>query len=118
MTESSRVDLVVRVRSQWGANSGHVALALESIPGFISRLQTLYQKTTGMAAKSPGRVGTGPKATIGKGGKAKARDANKKTAKKAAPRPKASLEDLDAELTNYTAARTAEPANETMATAE
>ena len=96
-----------------------MALALESIPGFISRLQALYQKTTGMAAKSPGRVGTGPKATIGKGGKAaKARDAKAKKAKKAPPRPKASLEDLDAELTNYTAARGAEPAEEAMAAAE
>ena len=94
---------------QWGQNSGHVGVPLENMPAFITKLQQLYQKTTGTAMKkSPGAGG--PKATIGKGAKAKKEE--KKGAKekkpKEVPAPKKSLEELDAELTSYTAQRNAD----------
>ena len=90
------------------------------MPGFIQKLQALYQKTTGEAIKSP--KGTGPKATIAKSGKAakeqKAKEAKPKKEKKEPP-AKPTMEDLDAELANYTAKRNteAEPAEDAAAPA-
>ena len=78
-------------------------MPLEAIPGFIQKLQALYTKTTGQKGKkSPGG---GPKATIAKGGKKKTQ---KPKEKKKPEKPK-SMEDLDNELTSYTAQRGAEP---------
>ena len=34
------------IEHKWGQNSGHVGVPLEAIPGFITRLQNMYQKTT------------------------------------------------------------------------
>ena len=84
-------------------------MPLENMPAFIARLTSLSEKTTGTAIKkSPG---SGPKATIAKGGKAKAQQKEKKKPKekKEPPAPK-TMEDLDAELLNYTAARASEGA--------
>ena len=92
-----------------------MGVPLEAIPGFVSRLEALYKKTTGEAVKkSPG---SGPKPTIAKGGKAakeaKGKEKPKKEKKeKEAPPPKPTMEDLDAELANYTSLRGAEPAAE------
>jgi len=79
---------------------------LEAIPNFIQRLQAMYQKATGVnvAAKSPKGPG-GPKSAITKKKEGKTKEAQKK--EKKAPPPKKSMEDLDAELMNYTAARSA-----------
>jgi hypothetical protein len=101
-----------------------VGVPLESIPGFIKRLEAMYQKTTGEPVKkSPG---AGPKATIAKGGKAakedKAKEGKPKEKKekkeKEPPAPKPTMEDLDAELASYTAQRGSEPAEEAPAAAE
>ena len=90
---------------QWGQNSGHIGVPLESIPAFVQRLQQCYTSATGQAAKkSPGGPKSGiakksPKGKDGKGGKGKG---------KRTPRenkgPK-TMEDLDADLVNYTAGR-------------
>lgn len=84
-------------------------MPLEAIPSFISRLQMLYERTTGVkaASKSPKAPGSGPKGAIDKKKKdGKAKVAEKK--EKKAPPPKPSLEDLDAELLSYQAARAAD----------
>ena len=98
--------LLASTPGQWGNNSGHVGVPLEAIPGFIAKLEAAYRKTTGMAAakKSPG---SGPKVTIGKGGKAKKEEkkGEKKPKEKKAPPPKPTMEDLDADLVSYTAQR-------------
>ena len=96
-------------------------MPLEAIPGFITKLQALYAKTTGSPIKkSPG---SGPKVTIGKGGKAakeaKAKEGKPKEKKeKKEPPPKPTMEDLDAELMSYTAQRGAEATDEAPAPAE
>ena len=91
---------------QWGQNSGHIGVPLESIPGFVLRLQAQYRQATGQSpgvkAKSPGSGG--PKSAISKGNK------KKQEKKKQEPKKPASLEDLDADLMNYTAARGGEDA--------
>ena len=81
-------------------------MPLEAIPGFIKRLQDCYQKATGQpaAAKSPGNKSPGGPKGITKGKKTKVVKVAKK--EKQEPRPKATMEDLDADLMNYTAART------------
>ena len=95
------------IEHKWGANSGHVGVPLEAMPGFIQKMQALYQKTTGEALKSP--KGTGPKATIAKGGKlAKKKEQEKKKKEKKPPPPKKTMEDLDAELASFTALRNAD----------
>ena len=98
---------------QWGQNSGHVGVPLEAIPGFVQRLQSLYQKTTGGAIKSPGG---GPKKTIEKGKKSpkdqkdqkERKPKEKKEKKEKEPVVKPSMDDLDAELMSYTAQRGAD----------
>ena len=98
------------IEHKWGQNSGHVGVPLEAIPAFIQRLQTMYTKTTGVAPaakKSPAASGIKVKG-ITKGGKAaKVAKKKEKPKKKMELAPKKSLEELDAELTSYTAARTA-----------
>ena len=90
------------MRLQWGQNSGHIGVPLESIPGFVQRLQAQYRQATGQSpgvkAKSPGSGGK-VKSAIGKGNK------KAKEKKKQEPKKPATMEDLDAELLNYTAAR-------------
>ena len=91
---------------QWGQNSGHVGVPLENIPAFVQRLQSMYQKTTGQTLKSPGSK---PKATIAKGGKAAKEQKNKEArGKKKEPAVKPTMDDLDADLVNYTSQRNAD----------
>lgn len=103
------------IEHKWGQNSGHVGVPLEAMPAFIARMQTMYESATGQAAskKSPGT----PKGAITKGGKAakeeKAKEAKpKKEKEKKEPQKKKTVEELDAELTAYTAERGAEGAME------
>merc|ERR1719502_255614 len=103
------------IEHKWGQNSGHVGVPLEAIPGFITRLQGLYSKTTGQKLKSPG---SGPKATIGKGAKTKKEQKAKEKKEKKEPPAKKSMEDLDAELMSYTAQRGVEDAPVGEAAAE
>lgn len=96
---------------QWGQNSGHVGVPLEAMPAFISRLQMCYQKATGVKAvdKSPRTPGSGGpiKGAIDKKKEGKKKDVEMKE-KKEKPKPKATVEDLDAELLSYQAARAAD----------
>ena len=94
-------------------------MPLEAIPNFIARLQACYEKATGVkaASKSPKAPGAGPKGAIGKKKEGKTKAVEKK--EKKAPPAKPSLEDLDAELMSYTAARnTDEGGAEAAPTAE
>jgi hypothetical protein len=88
---------------QWGQNSGHVGVPLEAIPGFIQRLQAMYQKTTGepVSKKSPAGKSQAASKGVTKGGK-KGKTKVIKVQEKKKP---ATAEDLDAELMSYTAAR-------------
>jgi hypothetical protein len=81
---------------------------LEAIPGFITRLQALYAKATGqrVAAKSP----AAKKAPAGKGPAGKGIGKKKKMAEKRAKPAKMTIDDLDADLVNYTSARGADGA--------
>jgi len=109
------------IEHKWGQNSGHVGVPLEAIPNFIARLQACYQKATGQspASKSPKAPGSGPKGAIDKKKDGKSKKAEKKEKKE--PRkeaPKKSIEDLDAELMSYTAARAADGEGEPVAVEE
>ena len=90
-------------------------MPLEAIPGFILRLQAMYQKATGVAvaSKSPKMPG-GTKSAIGKKKDGKAKVAQKKAKKE--PPAKPTMEDLDAELMSYTAARSTDTAPASEAT--
>ena len=82
-------------------------MPLEAIPGFVARLQAQYRSATGQSPgvkKSPGKSpgSGGPKSAIDKG--------KKKEKKKPEPKKPATLEDLDADLINYTSARGADGA--------
>jgi len=97
------------IEHKWGNNSGHIGVPLEAIPGFIGKLEALYAKTTGQTPRDKSKSPGGPKG-IAKGGKAakEQKSAEKKKKEKKEPPAKPTLEDLDAELMNYTAARGAE----------
>ena len=95
--------------AQWGQNSGHVGVPLEAIPNFIQRLTMCYEKATGVktASKSPKSApGSAPKGAIDK--KKKKEPKKKEPKEKKEEAPKKTVEDLDAELMSYTAARAAE----------
>jgi len=109
------------IEHKWGQNSGHVGVPLESMPLFIKHLETLYQATTGeaVAKKSPG----GPaKRGIVKGGKKSPVQTIEKKEKpkkeKKEPPAKKTPEELDAELMEYTAARSADAPVEEAPAAE
>jgi len=97
------------IEHKWGQNSGHVGVPLEAIPAFIGKLEALYAKTTGQGASSKKSPGSGPKGIVkgGKAAKEKRAAAKKSPREKKEPAPKKSMEDLDAELTAYTAERSA-----------
>ncbi|KAL1524683.1 hypothetical protein AB1Y20_019569 [Prymnesium parvum] len=80
------------IEHKWGKNSGHIGLPLENIPKFIAYLQGFQERVN--PSKAP--VVAQSKGIV------------KKAAPKAAPKEKPAkptLEDLDADLAGYQAAR-------------
>uniref|UniRef100_A0A7S3AEA2 Chromatin target of PRMT1 protein C-terminal domain-containing protein n=1 Tax=Haptolina ericina TaxID=156174 RepID=A0A7S3AEA2_9EUKA len=101
----------IYIEHQWGKNSGHIGLPVESIPKFIEYLQGFEARASGgkkrasPAKKSPAVAATGK----GIDKKEKQKEQKEKKEKKE-PEKKPTLEDLDADLTSYQAARKGEEA--------